>query len=193
VCDGRLYIGTGQDPEHFDGVGHLWCIDLARAVALGRTNPGRDVSPRDTKFDPADPANKSAALAWHYGGPQPEPEKYGRDFLFGRTLSTCAVHDGLCYAVDLIGFVYCLDAKTGERYWVYDMKSETWSSPYWADHKIYLGNADGDLNVFAHGRIPTVVAKIDVGRAMKTTVIAANGVLFVPTESHLVAVAAPPR
>src|SRR5688500_1059089 len=25
--DGRVYLGTGQDPEHFNGEADLWCID----------------------------------------------------------------------------------------------------------------------------------------------------------------------
>jgi outer membrane protein assembly factor BamB len=191
VCDGRLYIGTGQDPEHIDGVGHLWCIDLARAVELGRVNPGRDVSPRDTKFDPADPVNRASALVWHYGGYEREPDKYGRDYAFSRTISTCAVHDGLCYAADILGYVYCLDAKTGERYWVYNTKSELWASPYWADNKVYLGTSDGEVVVFAHGRVPSVLAKVDVGKAVRTTVVAANGVLYVATEGQLLAIAGP--
>jgi outer membrane protein assembly factor BamB len=31
VWDNKVYINTGQDPEHGDGVGHLWCIDPAKA------------------------------------------------------------------------------------------------------------------------------------------------------------------
>jgi outer membrane protein assembly factor BamB len=191
ICDGRLYIGVGQDPEHNDGVGHLWCIDLARAFELGRANPDHDVSPRDKKFDAADPANRASALVWHYGGVEPNPEKAGRDFVFGRTMSTCAVHDGLCYACDLYGFLHCVDAKTGERCWIYDTKSEVWSSPYWADKKVYLGTGDGDLLVFDLDRTPSVQAKVDVGRAVKGSVIAANGVLYVPTEENLLAIAGP--
>src|SRR5436305_3386486 len=45
VVGGRVYVGVGQDPEHFTGVGHLWCVDLAKAVANGATAPDRDVSP----------------------------------------------------------------------------------------------------------------------------------------------------
>ena len=37
VHEGKIYIGTGQDPEHFEGVGHLWCIDPS-----GKTG---DISP----------------------------------------------------------------------------------------------------------------------------------------------------
>src|SRR5262249_52271238 len=30
VYENRLYIGVGQDPEHKEGVGHLWCIDITK-------------------------------------------------------------------------------------------------------------------------------------------------------------------
>ncbi|HEY1375487.1 MAG TPA: PQQ-binding-like beta-propeller repeat protein [Gemmataceae bacterium] len=191
VHGGRACIGVGHDPEHVDGVGHLWCIDLARAVELGRTNPGRDVSPGDKRFDPADPANRASALVWHYGGFAPHPEKDGRDYVFGRTLSTCAVHDGLCYACDLGGFFTCLDAKTGRKLWDHDTKGEVWSSPYWVDGKVYLGTADGDVWVFRHGREKQLLAQVEVGQAIKAPIVAANGVLYVVTESQLLAVAGP--
>ena len=35
VHNGRVFIGTGQDPEHSSGPGNLWCIDLQKAVDLG--------------------------------------------------------------------------------------------------------------------------------------------------------------
>ena len=30
ILDGRVYVGVGQDPEHGDGAGHLWCIDATK-------------------------------------------------------------------------------------------------------------------------------------------------------------------
>ena len=35
VAAGRVFIGLGQDPEHSSGIGHLWCIDLKKAVETG--------------------------------------------------------------------------------------------------------------------------------------------------------------
>ena len=29
IYQDKIYIGMGQDPEHFEGVGHFWCIDPA--------------------------------------------------------------------------------------------------------------------------------------------------------------------
>src|SRR5678815_5344154 len=30
VIGNRMYIANGQDPEHGEGVGHLWCIDVSK-------------------------------------------------------------------------------------------------------------------------------------------------------------------
>ena len=117
-----------------------------------------------------------------------DPAKAGRDFVFGRTMSTCAVHDGLCYAADLVGYLHCLDAKTGKKLWDHDLKAEIWASPYWVDGKVYIGTADGDMYIFKHGREKSEPTKVDVGKAVKCTPVAANGVLYVLTEAYLYAI-----
>jgi outer membrane protein assembly factor BamB len=188
--DGKLYVGVGQDPGHGEGVGHLWCVDLARALARGRTNPGRDVSPVHDNFNPKDPVNRDSALHWHYGGPA--PRGLGRRHLFGRTLSTCAVHDGLVYAADLGGYLHCLDAETGRRYWDHSLQGDTWGSPYWADGKVFLGNEEGEVFVFAHGRKKILLARVDMGEPIRGMPVAANGVLYVVTRTHLFAIAPDP-
>ncbi len=35
--DGRIYIASGQDPEHGEGVGHMYCIDPARSGDITET------------------------------------------------------------------------------------------------------------------------------------------------------------
>ncbi|MCS6850240.1 MAG: PQQ-binding-like beta-propeller repeat protein [Gemmataceae bacterium] len=186
VHDNKLYIGVGQDPEHFEGVGHFWCIDLIKATEKGATNKDHDVSPVNDIFDAKHPANKDSALVWHYGGPA-DPNS-GRDYVFGRTMSTCAVHDGLVWVAELAGYLHCLDAATGQVYWVQDLKSAVWGSPYWVDNKIYLGTEDGDVWIFAHGKEKKQLAKIEMPHQVKSTPIAVNGVLYVMTEHDLYAI-----
>ena len=180
VHDNKVYIGVGQDPEHKEGVGHLWCVDI--------TKEG-DVSPVDDNFDPKAPANKNSALVWHYGG-FGDPDKIGRNYYFGRTMSSCAIHDGLLYVAELAGYIHCLDARTGEKYWDHDMGAATWSSPYWVDGKIYMGNDNGQVLIFAHGKEKKILGEIDMQGKVRATPVAANGVLYIMTENKLYAIAA---
>ena len=63
-------------------------------------------------------------------------------------MSTAAVYDGLVFNADLSGYVHCVDAETGERYWEHDMLSGVWGSPLAVDGKVFIGNEDGTLTVF---------------------------------------------
>jgi outer membrane protein assembly factor BamB len=140
------------------------------------------VSENPLKVEP----NKNSAVVWHYGGPAPKGGN--RDTLFGRTLSTCAIHDGLLYVADLDGFFHCLDAKTGQKYWDHDLKAAVWGSPFWVDGKVYMGNDDGDISIFADGKEKKQFGQIEMGRPVKTPPVVANGVLYVMVDTHLYAI-----
>jgi outer membrane protein assembly factor BamB len=186
--ENKIYIGVGQDPEHKEGVGHLWCIDIARATEKGASNKGHDVSPDDDKLDPKTPENKDSAFVWHFGGENKDP-KVKSPYVFGRTMSSCAVHDGLCYAADLGGNVYCLDAQTGQKYWQHPMEAACWASPYWVDGKVYIGNDNGEVLIFQHGKEEKLLNTIDMGDGeVRATTVAANGVLYVMTANKLYAI-----
>ncbi len=185
VKDGRLYVGVGEDPEHKQGVGHLWCIDVTKRPKA----KGGDLSPwsapraeAPSRFDPKDARNKDSALVWHVGGATAE-EDADRAYHFGRTLSTCAVHEGLCYAADFDGFVYCFDARTGRKYWEHDMDAQTWASPYLAGGHVYIGNDNGQVLVFKHGRKKELVGTVRMRGRVRTPAVAEGGVLYVVTEN----------
>jgi outer membrane protein assembly factor BamB len=158
------------------------------------TNKDKDVSPYSdpkdeapSKFDPKDPRNKDSALVWHYGGGAPKGED-SRGYFFGRTMSTCAVHDGLCYAADFDGIVYCFDARTGKLYWKEQMTSDdepsdTWSSPCWVDGHVYIGCEFGEMHIFKHGKTKELVKRIKMRGKIRATPVAVNGVLYVMTEN----------
>jgi outer membrane protein assembly factor BamB len=188
VWQNKLYIGVGQDPEHKKGVGHLWCIDITKEPK----NKDKDLTPANNNFDPKAEVNKNSGLVWHYGGKA--PEDYDRNYLFGRTMSTCAVQDGLCYAADYDGFIYCLDANTGEKYWEDKLGADTWSSPYWVDGKIYIGTENGTMRIYEHGKTKKLVNtvrfkvkadgnKIVEVEAIRATPVAVGGALYVMTEN----------
>jgi outer membrane protein assembly factor BamB len=211
----KIYIGTGQDPEHFEGIGHFWCIDPG--------NKSGDISPdlvTDAGKDPpAIKLNPNSAVVWHYGGEE-KRQFAKRDYVFGRTMSTACIFDDICYISELAGYLHCLDAKTGKKYWQFDLRSSIWGSPYYVNGKIFVGSEDGDLFVFRHDPKPEdldeveiaskqpdqsasgkklievkkeidkkyKIAKIELDGPIRSTPVVANGVLYIMTEKSLIAI-----
>ncbi len=152
----KVYIANGQDPEHGEGVGHLYCIDPTKRGDITKTG-----------------------VVWHY-------EK------IRRSISTCAIADGLLYYPDFSGFLHCLDAKTGQVYWVHDMLAAVWGSPLVADGKVYLGDEDGDIAILQAGKEKKLLAEVNMGSSVYGSVVPANGALFIMNRNQLFAIAEKP-
>ncbi len=112
-----------------------------------------------------------------------------------RTISTCAIDptNGLLFAADYTGFVYCLDAKTGQEYWVHDMKAHMWSSPLVADGKVYVGDEDGDLVILPsrkdfNPKKDALIFETNMLVPIYSTPVLANGTLYLGTQTHLYAI-----
>lgn len=133
--DNSVLLAVGQDPEHGEGVGHLFRID---ATKEGDISP--QLGERETEGEP----NPNSGVIWHYGG----VEEGADEPVFRRTMSTVAVGDGVVYAADLSGFLHCVSLESGERHWEHDLLSGVWGSPLLVDGKVFLGNEDGTLTVF---------------------------------------------
>lgn len=116
---------------------------------------------------------------WHVGGED-----------FRRTLSTVAIADGLLYAADLTGFLYCLDVETGKRHWRHDTFAAVWGSPYVVDGKVFLGTTDGEVLVLQHAKQLKELALNDLQGTTYTTPAAARGVLYVTNRRALFAIEA---
>jgi outer membrane protein assembly factor BamB len=154
IHDDKVFVPVGQDPEHGEGVGHLYSIDATKTGDV--TESGR---------------------VWHVGGDE-----------FHRSISTVAIADGLVYAADLSGYLYCFDAKTGHRHWRYDTQAAVWGSPYVVDGKVMLGDEDGEIVVLEHGKTMKELATIDMQNSVYTTPVAANGVLYITNRRMLFAI-----
>ncbi len=184
--DNRVYIPVGQDPEKGEGPGHLWAID---ATGTG------DVSEFVGEWDPVNRTkinakkNPNSKLVWHYGS-----DANTKHSDFGRTISTVAIHGDLVFAVELAGFLHCLDVKTGKPHWKHDLLASAWSSPYVVDGKVYLGDEDGDVSIFKCSPEKTQIfpkgmdMEINMGANVSSTAVAVDGVLFLATKSHLYAI-----
>ena len=155
IWEDKVYISVGQDPEHGEGVGHLWVIDATGEGDITETG-----------------------AVWHRG-----------DEDFHRTMSTVAIEDDLLYIADLSGFVYCLDANTGEHHWTYDTFAAIWGSTFVADGKVYIGDEDGDLAILKTGKKKELIFETNMGSAVYTTPVAKDGVLYIASRNTLFAIA----
>jgi len=189
LADGLIYIANGQDPEHGEGPGHLWRIDPSKA----KGDVSLQLEAKDSNGKITGKPNPNSAVVWGYKqGPPPKQEgSEGGDnepALMHRTIASCTVANGLCFANDFSGFTHCVDAKTGKPYWTYDHLSEIWGAPLVADGKVYIGTGDGDIRVFKLGKEMKLIAENNVGAAVDTTIVAANGRLYVESRNTLYAI-----
>jgi len=174
--DNCVILAVGQDPEHGEGVGHLYRIDATRKG---------DISPQTATGRP----NPNSGQIWHLGGLDEDGSVTGQvgEFLFRRTISTVAIHDGLVYAPDLTGYLHCVDWETGKRYWEYDTLAAVWGSPMVVDNKVLLGDEDGDMVVLETGKEERLLAEKLFNSSIYSTPTIANGVIFVTDRSQLYA------
>jgi outer membrane protein assembly factor BamB len=181
VYENKVYIGMGVYPDHPNAprASHVLCLDITKTG---------DVSP--VSLNARAPENKKSALVWAYGGMiEPRPKK-GRQELFGPTMSTPTIYDGLVYIGENYGYLHCLDAKTGQQYWEYDLRSVVWGSPYYVDGKVYQGTEDGTIFIFEAGKTLKLISTIDMEDSIHGTPVVANGILYIATQMKLFALAA---
>jgi len=216
IYDDKVYIAVGQDPEHTDGIGRMWCIDPTKGKGDISDELPVEKKGADGKVEVTGKPNPNSGKVWMYGGDEKRPFAV-RDFRFGRTMCTACIVDDILYLGELPGYVHCFNAKTGEHYWQYDTKAEMWGSCYYVDGKVLIGCSNGELYVFRHDKKQEVIddidpkaatqkearafrqkqrgeiekrfllSKTDFDAPIRSTVVVTNGVMFVMTEKTLYA------
>lgn len=204
IHEGLVYVACGQDPEHAEGPGRLWCIDPTKRgdvsawLAVKRDDPTKPLPYRRVQAVIADEGeiaveNPNSAAVFHYANfDQNGNGKFSHEETMHRSCGTVAIKDNLLYIADFSGLVHCLDAKTGKVHWTHDMLAASWGSPLIVDDKVYIGDEDGDVCVFelkAEKHEP--IAEINMGSSVYSTPIVANGVLYIANRTHLFAIEAP--
>ncbi len=122
-----------------------------------------------------------------------EPREVWTFRLNKQVMSSAVVHDGLVYVGDTGRKLYCLDAATGRPVWSHEVKGELWATPLVADGKVYFATRRGEVLVFAAGREQRLLGETALGAPISATPVAANGVLYITTMTHLYAVQAAGR
>ncbi len=105
-----------------------------------------------------------------------------------RGLASASISDNILYHCDLSGIFRAIDPDSGKVFWSHDMDSAVWSSAYCVDGKVFLGDQNHQVVVFAPGKEEKVINTIDMGGSVWTTPAAANGVLFINTRDKLYAI-----
>ena len=200
IHEGLVYVGVGEDPEHGEGVGHLWCIDptkrgdVSSELAVSLTDPNTPLPHRRNQAvikeqgEVARP-NPASAAVWHYPGHDADGDgKLSFEETMHRTCGTVAIKDGLLFVADFSGLFHCVDVKTGKPFWTHDMLAAAWGSPLIADGKVYIGDEDGDISIFTLSREKDLLAEINMGNSVYSTPIAVGDTLYIANKSHLFAI-----
>ena len=74
--------------------------------------------------------------------------------------------------------------------WSHEVKGDFWATPLVADGKVYFATRRGEFLAFATGREKQLLGEVALGAPISATPVAANGVLYVATMTHLYAVQA---
>jgi len=194
IYDGNVYISVGQDPEHGEGVGHVWCIDptkrgdVSPQLVFNASDPSRPAPHK--RIQAAVPEqgdivrdNPNSAMVWHYN----EYDWNGDDFeeKMHRTIATAAIKDDLLYVADFSGLFHCLDAKTGRSYWTHDLFAACWGSALIVDGHVYVGDEEGKVTIFKHGKEKEILNEVQMGNSIYSTPVVANNTLFIANKTHL--------
>ncbi|XZE44344.1 PQQ-binding-like beta-propeller repeat protein [Pirellulaceae bacterium SH467] len=195
VYDGLIYVAVGEDPEHGEGNGHLWAIDpnkrgdVSPTLVYNSSNPNVVIPHKrkqalDAAAGDLERDNPNSAAVWHYVGSNPKEF----ETTMHRTCGTVAIKNDILVIADFSGLVHCLDSKTGEPHWTYDMLAASWASPLIADNKIFIGDEDGDITIFELSKEQKQIAEINLGSALYTTPVSANDKIFVANRNRIFAI-----
>ena len=196
IYDGLVYVAVGEDPEHGEGNGHLWCIDptkrgdVSPTIVYNSKSPEQAVAPKRLQALVAKDGdfqrdNPNSAAVWHYVGADPE------DFekTMHRTCGTVAIKNDLLFIADFSGMFHCLDAKSGKPYWTFDMFAASWASPLIVEDRVYITDDEGEVTIFELSKEMKKIGSMDMESAVFTTPVAANETLFIANRNRVYAIA----
>jgi outer membrane protein assembly factor BamB len=220
IYDGRVHVTTGQDPEHGEGLGCIWCIDPAKKLDGGdvsshlvvdgegrRAPQRREIAVLDgERIVP----NPDSAAVWKYTGEDRDKDgKLSFHEEMHRTVTSVVIHDNLLFCADFSGLFHCLDARTGKCHWTSDLLAATWATPLIADGRVFVPDEDGDVAIFNLSADPLAAgneehadkddprikffmpaSSIPMPNSIYCAPVAANGVLYITCKDRLFAVAA---
>jgi len=105
-------------------------------------------------------------------------------------VSSLLLIDGLLYWVTQNGRMFCADVTDGSIVWRARLGGGVNASPVYADGKIIIPGADGDVYMVAPGRTFELLATNPVGKAMFASPAVSGGRVYLRTWRSVIAIAA---
>lgn len=210
VHKGLVYIVTGQDPEHGEGQGRVWCIDptgrgdISGELVFNQSDPGKPIPHRRVQACVAAEGdftrpNPNSGVVWQFD--QEDVNGDGKIEIterMGRSVSSVEIQDDLLFVADVTGILHCLDRATGKQHWAYDTYASCYASPVIAGRHVYQGDEDGDIAVFRFSGDPNVampggdpVGEMFCDRSIYGTMNVQDNVMYIVTQNELIAVGEP--
>ena len=206
IAGGLVYMAVGQDPEHGEGQGRVWCIDptkrgdVSAELVVNESSPNFPIPHKrnlaaDISAGDMVKANPNSAVVWEYTGTDLNGDgKFAVNEKMHRSLSRVVVHGDHVYVVNYSGFIHCVDNKTGQAVWTYDLLALTWSSPIVSDTHLLIGDEDGDVAAFPlvdGPKAATPEFESNLRMTIFSTPTISNDVMYIANKRTLYAIAAP--
>lgn len=217
IYDGLVYVTVGDDPDHGEGQGHLWCIDPTKrgdvSAELVVDEEGNIVPHQRLQataligaLKPKAIPNPNSAVVWHYDHYDANGNgKFEFEETMHRTVGSPAIKGGILIIGDFAGLIHALHAKTGKVFWTCDALAAIWATPLIAGDTVYVTDEDGDVAIFPLSINPRNVRKREEPKpgeinyvplrecnminSVYTSPVFANNVLYIATKSRLFAIA----
>jgi len=194
IYNNLVYVAVGEDPEHGEGEGHLWCIDptkrgdLSPTLVFNSKDPSTPIPHKRLQACVVEEgdferANPNMGAVWHYRGNNLEEFEE----TMHRTCGSVAIKNDLLFIADFSGVFHCVCARTGKAHWTYDMFAAPWASPLIVNDRVYITSDSGAVFCFAVSAEMELLAENDLQSAVYTTPIIANDTMFIANRNRLFA------
>jgi outer membrane protein assembly factor BamB len=106
-------------------------------------------------------------------------------------VSSLLYHDELLYIATTFAVIACFDAATGKIIWEIDTKDGFYSSPVYADGKIYVFDLSGNAYILKPGREANLIASPSLGEKIFATPVFSDGRIYIRGNEHLYCIGNP--
>ena len=212
IHQGRIFVMVGQDPEHGDGPGRIWCIDPTRRgdvsseLVFNKASPDVPIPHKRVQACVEDDGdftrpNPNSAADWCYTSTDLNGDgEIDFDEEMHRGIGHIVCLGDLLFASETAGYLHCVNAKTGRAHWIHDLFARTWSSPVLSADHVLVTDEDGQFTAFGISKHRSVampsgqpLTESYFDSPIYGTPTITNNILYVLTRNELLAIGQPPK